>query len=133
LCIKLGIYPGLLKITLQDNIRNISNSSFDIATCYGLDSTGIKSWWGRDFPHPSKPSLEPNRPLLRRVMFSFSGGQSSRSLALTTHLQLGQVKERVQLYVYCPSGLSWPVIERTYVSSVKQYLRSAQNDEVPCM
>ena len=26
-------------------------SSVGIATDYGLDSPGIESWWGRDFPH----------------------------------------------------------------------------------
>jgi len=29
----------------------------DIATRYGLDGPGIESRWGRDFPHPSRPSL----------------------------------------------------------------------------
>jgi hypothetical protein len=28
-----------------------------IATPCGLDGPGIESWWGRDFPHPSRPSL----------------------------------------------------------------------------
>jgi len=28
-----------------------SGSSVSIVTGYGLDSPGIKSWWGRDFPH----------------------------------------------------------------------------------
>ena len=27
------------------------------ATRYGLDGLGIESWWGRDFPHPSRPAL----------------------------------------------------------------------------
>jgi hypothetical protein len=30
-------------------------SVFGIATRYGLDGLGIKSRWGRDFPHPSRP------------------------------------------------------------------------------
>jgi hypothetical protein len=32
------------------------------ATGYGLDGPGIKSLWGRDFPHMSKPTLGPTRP-----------------------------------------------------------------------
>ena len=32
-----------------------------IATGYGLDSPGIESWWGRDFPHLSRPALVPTK------------------------------------------------------------------------
>jgi len=28
------------------------------ATCYGLDGAGIKSWWGQDFPHLSRPGVK---------------------------------------------------------------------------
>jgi hypothetical protein len=38
-----------------------------IATGYGLDGTVIESWWGRDFPHLSRPALGPNQPPVRRV------------------------------------------------------------------
>ena len=33
-----------------------------IATAYGLDSLGIESRWGRDFPHLSRPALRPTQP-----------------------------------------------------------------------
>jgi hypothetical protein len=33
-----------------------------IVTCCGLDGPGIESRWGRGFPHPLKPALEPTRP-----------------------------------------------------------------------
>jgi hypothetical protein len=33
-----------------------------VATGYGLDSPGIESQWGRDFPHLSRPALGPNQP-----------------------------------------------------------------------
>jgi hypothetical protein len=32
------------------------DSSVGTATVYGLDGPGIKSRWGRDFPHPSRPA-----------------------------------------------------------------------------
>jgi len=31
------------------------DSSVGISTRYGLDGPGIESWWGRDFPYPSRP------------------------------------------------------------------------------
>ena len=34
------------------------DSSVGIATRYGLDGLGIESLWWRDFPHPSRPTLE---------------------------------------------------------------------------
>jgi hypothetical protein len=37
-------------------------SSVGIATGYGLDGPEIESWWGRDFPHLSRPALGPTQP-----------------------------------------------------------------------
>ena len=36
-------------------------------TRYGLDGPGIKSRWGRDFPHPSRPALRPTQPSIQWV------------------------------------------------------------------
>jgi len=33
-----------------------------IATRYVLDDPGIKSQWGRDFPHPSRRAPGPTQP-----------------------------------------------------------------------
>ena len=38
-----------------------------IATGYGLEGGGIESWWGRDFPHLSRPALRPNQPPVQWV------------------------------------------------------------------
>jgi hypothetical protein len=38
------------------------DSSVGIATRYGPDGSGIESRWGRDFPHLSRPALEPTQP-----------------------------------------------------------------------
>ena len=38
-----------------------------IATGYGLDGPEIESWWGRDFPHPSRPALEATQPPVQWV------------------------------------------------------------------
>jgi hypothetical protein len=42
-------------------------SSVGIATGYGLDGSGIKSRWGRDFPHLSIPALGPTQPPVQWV------------------------------------------------------------------
>jgi hypothetical protein len=46
---------------LDNNVVG-QDSSVGIATCYGLDSPGIKFRRGRDFPHPSRPALGPTQP-----------------------------------------------------------------------
>jgi hypothetical protein len=37
-------------------------SSVGIGTSYGLDSPGIESRWGQDFPNLSSPALGPIQP-----------------------------------------------------------------------
>jgi len=52
------ILSNQLVIYHLDNNDMGRDSSAGIATRYRLDSTGIESRWGRDFPHPSRPALE---------------------------------------------------------------------------
>jgi hypothetical protein len=49
-------------------------SSVGIATDYGLDGPGIKSRWGRDFSHTSRPTLGPPS-LLYNGYQVFPGGK----------------------------------------------------------
>ena len=70
------------------------DSALGIATRSRLDGPGIESRWGRDFPHPPRPALEPTRPPIQWIM-----GPSST-----------EVKERLELYIYCPCGPLWPVL-----------------------
>jgi hypothetical protein len=41
--------------------------SVGIATAYGLDGPGIKSQWGRDFPHQSTLTLRSTQPPVQWV------------------------------------------------------------------
>ena len=42
-------------------------SSVGLPTGYGRDGPGIESRWGQDFPHLSRPALEPNQPPVKWV------------------------------------------------------------------
>ena len=48
-----------------------------IATRYGLDGSGIESRWRRDFPHPSRPALEPTKPPIQCVVGLFPGDKAA--------------------------------------------------------
>jgi hypothetical protein len=53
-------------------------SSVGIATDYGLDGLGIKSQWGRDFSHMSRPALGPTQPPVQGVL-GLSWGKAARA------------------------------------------------------
>jgi hypothetical protein len=58
-------------------------SSVSIATAYGLDGPGIESWWGRDFPHQSRPALRPTQPPVQWVPGLSPGVRCGRGVTLT--------------------------------------------------
>jgi len=82
-----------------------------IATHYGLDGPWIECRWGRDFPHSSRQALGPTQRPIQCVT-----GISRRLGRGVGHppASNAEVKERVQLHLYSPSGLSWPVQGRIY-------------------
>ena len=59
-------------------ICRVRDSSVGIETCYGLEGRGIKSRWGRDFPHPSRPTLGPTQPPIQWVL-GLSRGKVARA------------------------------------------------------
>ena len=73
--------------------------SVGIATCYGLESPGMKSRWGRDFPQPSRPALGPTQPPIQGYRVSFPGVKRPGLGVDHPPSSSAEVKERVKLYV----------------------------------
>jgi len=48
-------------------LRGGPGSVVGVPTGYGLDGPGIKSRWGRDFPHLSRSALGSNQPPVQWV------------------------------------------------------------------
>jgi hypothetical protein len=47
-----------------------------VACRYGGDGLGIDSWWGRDFPHPSRLTLGPTTLPVQGVTCLFAKGRA---------------------------------------------------------
>jgi hypothetical protein len=52
------------------------DSEVDIDTRYGLDGSRIECWWGRDFPHPSRPALDSTKPFVQWLPGFFPEGKA---------------------------------------------------------
>jgi hypothetical protein len=85
------------------------DSPVGLATRYGLGGPGIESRWRRDFPHPSRPVLGPTQPPIQWHQV-FPWGKAAGAYRWPTTPSSAEVKERVELYLYSPSGPSWPVL-----------------------
>jgi len=73
---------------------------------YGLEGPGIESRWGRDFPHPSRPAVGPTQPPIQWVPGIKRPGRDFDHPPPSS----AEGKEKVELYLYSPSELSWPVL-----------------------
>jgi len=82
-----------------------------VAVSNGVDSPGIESRWGRDFPHPSRPTLGATPPPpYKKGTGSFPGVKRSGHGVGHPLPFSAEVEERVEAYVYSRSGPSWPVL-----------------------
>ena len=87
------------------------NSSVGIATRYGLDGQGTEPRWGARHSAPIQTGPG-GRPASYRVSTgSFPGVERPGRGVDHPFTSSAEVKERVQLYIYSPSGPPWPVIE----------------------
>jgi len=91
------------------------HSIIGIATWYSLDSPKFESWWGWEYLHLSRPVLGPTQPAVQWVPG-----------LLPRPRQLGhgvdhpppsgmEVKERVELYLYFPTGPLCPILGWLYL------------------
>jgi hypothetical protein len=88
------------------------DSSIGTANLYRLDGTGIHSRWGRHFPHSSTPTVGPHSLLYNRHWVPFPGVKRSGPGVNHPPPSSAEVIERVELYFYTTSGLSWPALGR---------------------
>jgi len=84
------------------------DSSVSTPTRHRLDSPRIESRWERGFPHPSRLALGPTQPI-QWVPRLFSGVKPGRGVD-HPYPSSGEVKQSVELYLYFPSGASWPTL-----------------------
>ena len=88
------------------------DSSVGIATRYGLDGPEIGSRWGGGEILRTRPDRPWGSPSLLYNWFRVSFPRVKRSGHDAEHPRpfSAEIKERVELYLYSPSGPSWPVL-----------------------
>jgi hypothetical protein len=91
------------------------DTSVGIATRYGLDAPRIESRWRQDFSHPSRPTLCWHS-LPYNGYRVFPGVRRPGRGVDYPPPSSAEVKKRVELYLFFPSGTSWPVLRWTVPS-----------------
>ena len=87
--------------------------SVGTATRNGLDAPALEPRWGgggRNSHYWSRPSPRPTQPPVQCEPGRFPGGKSAGAWRWPPTTSSAECKERIELYLYSPSGLSWPVI-----------------------
>ena len=86
------------------------DSSVGTETCYGLDGPGIESWWGTRFSAPVQTCRGAHLVSYTMRTGSFPGVKRPGLGVDHPPASNTEVKERVELYIQSPSGLSWHVL-----------------------
>jgi hypothetical protein len=93
-----------------DTFCVVWDSSVSISTRYGLDDLGIKFWWQARFSAPKQ-----NGPGAHTDSYKIGIPDKAMEHGLNhPPISSTKVKEKVELYVYSPSGASWNVLR--YIS-----------------
>ena len=87
-------------------------SSVGIATRYGLGGPGIESRCGARFSAPIQTGPGALPSLLYNGYPVFPGGKAAGAWRWSSTASSAEVQGRVRLYIYSPSGPSWPVLRR---------------------
>jgi hypothetical protein len=87
------------------------DSSVGIVTRYGLEGPGIESPWGGGQIFRTRPDRFRGPPsLLYNGYRVVAGCKAAEAWRWPPTPSSTEVKERVELYLYSPFGLSWPVL-----------------------
>jgi hypothetical protein len=95
------------------------DSVISVATRYGLDSPVERMPVGQDFQLKSRPALRPIQPPMQWVPGLFPGGKAAEAWLWPLTPSKVEAEERLELYIYSPSGPSWPVLAWTLLLHVK--------------
>jgi len=87
-------------------MTKVQDSAVGIVTGCGLDGTGMESYWGRDFTHPSRLALVSSQPPVQWQTGLCSGGKAAGLGVDHAPPYSPKVKESVQLNLYSTSGPS---------------------------
>jgi hypothetical protein len=85
-------------------------STVDIATHYVLDGPGIESQWGARFSAPVQTGPGAYPVSYTVGTGSFLGVKRPGHGVDHSPPSGAEVKEGIELYLYSPSGTSWPVL-----------------------
>jgi len=99
----------IYRSTILHNVGQ--DSSVGVTTRYGLDGPGIESPYGARYSTPVQTGPGAHQASYAMGAGSFPGlKRPGRGVDHPTPYS-AEVKERVDLHIYSPSGPSWPVLE----------------------
>jgi hypothetical protein len=83
----------------------------------GIEYVYLSCWelFKKYFIKVTRPALGPTQPPIQGYRVSFTGVKRSQRGVDHPPSSSAGIKERVELYLYSPSGPSWPVLERTLI------------------